>query len=116
MSHDTDVHNDIGDIALSSTSFRNSLSCDIASKASETTPERATWVKEVSQQTEDCNTECWQYDKERTTSGRCTEPTKDTHDHVCRRLDGNDQTQHNWVMDTSYTIMETLGTDKESAL
>ena len=79
MPHDTDVRNDIVDVASSTTSLRNSLTCDIA-KASETTPERATWVKEVSQQTEDCNAESLQYyDKESTRAGRCTEPTKDTH-------------------------------------
>ena len=51
--------------------------CKTLNLAGEATPEMASGVKEVSQQTEDCNAERWQFDRGKKRIGRYTEQTKD---------------------------------------
>ena len=52
------------------------VGCKTLNLANEATPEMASGVKEVSQQTEDCNAERWQFDRGKKGTGRCTEQTK----------------------------------------
>ena len=76
----------------------------------------ANGVTYVSQKTEDCNAECWQYDRERKRTGRFTEQTKDGYNMCAGDNLERIKNKKSWVMDTSYTITEKHITEMESAL